>query len=164
MSAPAKIVGLTLRQPWASLISICFKKDEIRKWKTNYRGLVAVHAGVNFTRYEKGVCLQEPVCSALEQAGLFDPEIRRSHGRHDFSRLQFGAIIATMRITDCLDVDSHPNVALLERALKEDCAGQYAFQLAEVKLLSKPIPYRKGFLGFWTVPPEICEQIAAVSG
>lgn len=37
--------ALTIHQPWASLIAYGFKRFETRGWRTNYRGLVAIHAG-----------------------------------------------------------------------------------------------------------------------
>ena len=37
---------LTLKQPWASLIAAGHKKYEFRSWKTNYRGLLLIHAGM----------------------------------------------------------------------------------------------------------------------
>jgi hypothetical protein len=36
---------LTIRQPWAELIARGKKDIEVRTWKTNYRGKIAIHAG-----------------------------------------------------------------------------------------------------------------------
>ena len=36
---------LTIKQPWASLIMLGYKRFEFRSWKTNYRGELLIHAG-----------------------------------------------------------------------------------------------------------------------
>ena len=36
---------LTIKQPWASLIMLGYKRFEFRSWKTNYRGKLLIHAG-----------------------------------------------------------------------------------------------------------------------
>lgn len=36
---------LTIRQPWASLIILGYKRFEFRSWKTSYRGDLLIHAG-----------------------------------------------------------------------------------------------------------------------
>ena len=36
---------ITLKQPWATLVSEGFKKYEFRSWKFNYRGEILIHAG-----------------------------------------------------------------------------------------------------------------------
>lgn len=36
--------ALTIRQPWADAIAHQMKRVENRTWKTNYRGLVLIHA------------------------------------------------------------------------------------------------------------------------
>jgi activating signal cointegrator 1 len=47
---------LTIRQPWAELIAQGKKDIEVRTWKTNYRGKIAIHAGkvidTDISRYE----------------------------------------------------------------------------------------------------------------
>ena len=39
--------GLTIKEPWASLIINGYKKYEFRSFKTNYRGKILIHAGLN---------------------------------------------------------------------------------------------------------------------
>ena len=41
---------LTIREPWASLIVNGYKKYEFRSWKTNYRGKLLIHAGINIEK------------------------------------------------------------------------------------------------------------------
>lgn len=42
--------GLTLWQPWASLLARGPKKHETRSWKTKHRGWIAIHAAKRFDR------------------------------------------------------------------------------------------------------------------
>ena len=43
--APSAIRGLTVRQPWASLIADGLKTIEVRTHRVGYRGLLIIHAG-----------------------------------------------------------------------------------------------------------------------
>lgn len=44
------IKALTLHQPWASLMAQEIKTIETRSWSTDYRGLLAIHAGKKVNR------------------------------------------------------------------------------------------------------------------
>ena len=41
---------LTIREPWASLIIEGYKNYEFRSWKTNYRGKILIHSGLNIEK------------------------------------------------------------------------------------------------------------------
>lgn len=41
---------ITLKQPWASLVSYGYKKYEFRSWKLNYRGPILIHAGLGIDK------------------------------------------------------------------------------------------------------------------
>jgi hypothetical protein len=43
-SKSSQIKALTIRQPWAELILRGRKPYEVRKWKTEWRGLLAIHS------------------------------------------------------------------------------------------------------------------------
>ena len=40
--------GLTIKEPWASLIVNGYKKYEFRSFKTNYRGKILIHDNLNY--------------------------------------------------------------------------------------------------------------------
>jgi hypothetical protein len=42
---PLAKLAISIRQPWAELILTGRKQIELRKWQTNYRGLLWIHAG-----------------------------------------------------------------------------------------------------------------------
>jgi activating signal cointegrator 1 len=144
--------GLSIIQPWASLIAIGAKRIETRSWKTDYRGPVAVHASKNFPDWS--LCFHEPFRSALN-------EFRDTYS----ITIPTGAIIATATIADCVPVDLVPPDLLTEqeRAFGNYMPGWYAWILGEVKRLQQPIQCR-GALGLWTVPTEIEEQLDGAIG
>ena len=74
--------ALTLKQPWASLVANGDKKFEFRKWKTNYRGPVLIHAGCGFEK---------------DSINKFDIDYPKSR------------FIAIADIIDCLEVDDDFN-------------------------------------------------------
>lgn len=39
--------ALTIKQPWASAIMAGLKRVENRTWRTDYRGPLAIHAGLS---------------------------------------------------------------------------------------------------------------------
>ena len=39
---------LTIKQPWASLIMLGYKRFEFRSWKTNYRGELLIYTDSTF--------------------------------------------------------------------------------------------------------------------
>ena len=42
--------GLTIKEPWATLIIEGYKKYEFRSWKTKYRGKILIHAGATLEK------------------------------------------------------------------------------------------------------------------
>lgn len=57
--------GLTLTQPWATLVAIGAKRVETRSWSTNYRGPIAIHAAKGFPPEARALCDEEPFRSCL---------------------------------------------------------------------------------------------------
>ena len=82
--------ALTILQPWASLIACGAKKIETRGWATKYRGPIAIHAAKD--RDKKGERIRHIVARA-EQYGVVIP------------KMEFGAVIATADLVDCVLVD-----------------------------------------------------------
>jgi hypothetical protein len=71
--------ALSIRQPWAHLILNGTKPVENRTWKTSYRGLLAIHAGLKIDR-------------SLD---------------YNFDHLERGAIVGYVELTDI--VTAHPS-------------------------------------------------------
>ena len=178
--------ALTLTQPWAALVAIGAKHIETRSWATSYRGPLAIHAakGIGSVGGAMGLmslCRTEPFRAALLAGGILGTPL-----------LPRGAIIATCELIDCVPT-VHPGIAnepgkpwftgahkgvgqhyyevpppqdSNEFAFGDYSPGRFAWLLADVKLLPRPIPC-KGALGLWRVDAPalaaIAEQIRAVA-
>jgi hypothetical protein len=78
---------ISIRQPWASMIAEGRKSIEVRKWKTNYRGAIYIHAArsVDWEAYEEffnGVPFHMPLGYIIAKANL--TEVRDYKKVHDF--------------------------------------------------------------------------------
>ncbi len=126
---------ISIRQPWAWLIIHAGKDIENRDWCTNFRGPVAIHA----SKYV-------PTAAEISEIELaMKVRIRRLE-------LQYGGIIGTAEITDCVAYHASPWFF-----------GGFGF------VLVRPRPVRfhplVGKLGLFDVPdyiPEYTEHSAPV--
>lgn len=65
--------GLTIRQPWASLIATGRKTIEVRSWRTHYRGTIVVVAGKRFDSVGRSLVTPAPRdAGALALVDLID--------------------------------------------------------------------------------------------
>lgn len=147
--------ALTIRQPWASLIPAGAKGNETRSWRTNYRGPLAIHAGI---------APYLPLLSIM-------PENWRKHVEKffnlQFEQLPLGKIIAVAdlvevhKITpdyiDQLRNDKGIQEVERELALGDYTIGRYAWQLENIRLLPEPIPY-KGKQGLFNIDDDIIPE------
>ncbi len=139
----AKYKVLSVRQPYASLLVKGIKDVENRSRRTNYRGLVLIHASqkmhdiVTYMRGLGGVMFSGIPAYVLSESDLCDlqPEVN------------FSAIIGCVEIVDC--VQNHPS----EWAEK----GQWHWVCKNAKAFVNPIRDVKGKLGIWDWEGEIEE-------
>lgn len=131
--------AITVYQPWASLIILGEKRYETRRWKTNYRGPIAIHAG-------KRNDLRNTV--SMHQDNIF----RKCFDRHgvDWRTLPIGAVLGTATLVDCL-----PMTDALIRAqssqewmIGEWKPGRFALRIEDVEMFDEPIP-AQGFQRIW---------------
>ena len=119
---------LTVREPWASLIVNGYKKYEFRSWKTNYRGKILIHSGLN---------IEKEMLDRFKDYNL------------DYVK---GGIIGECELVDCILVDNEFNKKL--RDIDPVVYGRsnhtetYAWKLDNIKKYDKVI-YTKGKLGLW---------------
>lgn len=118
---------ITLKQPWASLISEGIKEYEIRNWKTKYRGPILIHAG-------KGVY--------KEHLKSFDIDYPKSR------------VVAKAILEDCLLIDDKLNKKLNKINKKiygpNSVIGKYAWKLSHIEKINSN-RYIKGRLGLWDI-------------
>lgn len=139
--------ALTLTQPWASLVAIGAKRIETRSWRTPYRGSLAIHAAKVFPREAKQICEER----------LFAQELGPNP-------LPLGVVIATCRLISCIPTRELQTNRVIEVDYLAGCGdfymsdserlfgnyapGRWAWLLADVEPLARPIP-AKGALGLW---------------
>ena len=141
----SEIKGLTLWQPWASLVSVMEKQIETRSWATDYRGYLAIHAAKRTPKYAAEYAHFEPFYSALKRHALYP------------DRLPSGAIVAVCRLEDCMQITSTEMLLSLkdtEIHFGDHTVGRYAWMLGNFDRLEKPIPI-KGGQRLWNLPPAI---------
>lgn len=147
---PQEMRGLSVTQPWASLIAIGAKRIETRSWSVPYRGLVAIHASKKFPKAERALCWGDPFRTALMEGGL--------DGNDD--HLPLGMVIAVGTLTDVWSTDGMVAVNAMrpagfdelltpkERAFGDYSPRRFGWVLRNVVALKTPVP-AKGALGLW---------------
>ena len=153
---PQQIRGLTMMQPWATLVAIGAKKIETRSAPTSYRGPIAVHASLAWPRAAQNVCSRPAFKEKLIAGGI---RFVTKHGRPT-PVLRHGYILAVVDIVDCVrveDLESAP-ISIYEHAFGDYQPGRFAWKLANLRPLPAPIAC-KGYLSLWTVPPTIAVRL-----
>lgn len=141
--------ALTLTQPWATLVALGHKTWETRSWGTDHRGRLAIHAAKSYPF----------------DARDFAQELR-TEGLLNDAPLPCGVVLClvdlvtvwpTARLTP--GAPRAGEISALERRLGNYEWGRFAWRLANVDVLTEPIPAR-GALGLWTwiPPPAIADD------
>jgi hypothetical protein len=159
---------LTVRQPHASLIAVGAKTFETRSWRTNYRGLIAVHAGKKFC-YE--ILYEHEASRAAKEALSY-----KSTNMWDYLEwdLPYGAVVAVAELTECwlisgggflVDNNRRNRRELPEAELPfgDFTPGRYAWELANVRKLPEPVPMR-GQQGLWNLAESVEQETARQLG
>ena len=173
--------AITLYQPYASLIAVGVKRFETRSWATNYRGPIAIHAGMKeySADTKAGLAVWHGVVDVMGQdcwdIRALDRSIRFMEGDgrgvyHD--QFPKGAMVATAELVECYQVDrifersvderiyaifrGHQQLTRIsshERLFGDWTPGRYAWELANVQPLPAPVPaLGKQGLWNWEVP------------
>ncbi len=148
--------GLSLTQPWASLVARGVKRVETRSWSTHYRGPLAIYAAKSFP----------PDCQAFAERcailGLTP------------CALPLGAIVAIATLAGCRNTeDVRHQLSPLEHHLGDYADGRYAWFLTDIHVLESPIAARHvradgseqpgGALGLWRLPADLQQQLLALA-
>ncbi len=125
---------LSLTEPFATLISEQKKHIETRSWKTNYRGILYIHASK--TKTSKKDLEDEALMSLVQN-----------------KKMHFDYIICKCTLVDCIDMteDFVRNMQennYQEYICGEYAVGRYAWILKDIEVLETPIQV-KGHLGIW---------------
>lgn len=148
--------AITLWQPYASLIALGAKTIETRSWSTDYRGDLAIHAGVSdMSMY---MCYEEPSHSILRAAGL----VEQRPGTNSMPR---SAIVAVVRLFDCRSTKwaaSAPRALFPphEWEFGDYGEGRFMWLTDQLRRLPTPVPC-SGAQRLWTLPAEVEAQVFA---
>lgn len=138
--------GISVWQPWASLIACGAKKVETRGWATPYRGELAIHASKRWTAAEREAADQLVALARfeLDNRDLLAGELPR------------GAVVAIARLVDVRLMDQAliDQQTSLELELGGWSPGRYAWVLKDVQPLAVPF-YMRGAQGIFEVGPAV---------
>lgn len=147
--------ALSLRQPWAYLVTAGWKPIENRKWNTKLRGAFYIHASAGATR--------EDWDQARRFTDLTDPSIQIPA----LHALPAGGIVGRATLVDVLPpCDDKKHLEKLGLPVREICAHpwhipwQYGFVLEDMQELSF-VPM-KGALNFFAPKFPVHGPIAPV--
>jgi len=168
--------ALTLYQPHAFLIGIGAKRYETRSWKTNYRGLLAIHAG--------GDCRKN--CQDMVPPGGDTPIIAEPYDRYIqnswhfiYGEMNNGGVEALVVVENCWPAETVKSA--LEHDLKRRKAhtleyreteealafgdfgpGRWAWQLRlECWVQGNAGGTIRGHQGLWNLPAKAEEEVLA---
>jgi hypothetical protein len=159
--------AITIWQPWASLIAIGAKQYETRSWATSYRGQIAIHAAKKDI-YKIMGDLPFDVVSGVFKA-FYEAYKIEGQAQKLMEEAQ-GYIIATAELVNCHRItnrlsfrENEKTISIQEMSEQELLfgdwtPGRYAWELANVKILDKPVP-AKGQQRLWTWEGQRNEQL-----
>lgn len=137
--------ALSIQQPWAAAIACGPKRVENRTWTAPPRIIgqtVALHAS-------KGPDWDAPA-RAWTAAGL-TPYRWGDPRRAWTASLVLGAIVALAEVDEC-------HFGCWPACSEWAAAGQYHWQLANIRPLAEPVPCR-GALGLWKLPEDVEQAV-----
>ena len=131
-----RIRAITLHRPWSFAVAHLGKDVENRGWRTNYRGLLAIHGGTKWSN--------EAASRICEVAGNYPLETAQG-------------IVAVAKLVDCheaeLDsVDGRFFIGCCESSWAMPTGFHWV--LADVRPLPEPV-LCKGRQGLWRLPEDV---------
>ncbi len=162
-----EIRGLSLRQPYASLVAIGEKRIETRSFARKYHGPIAIASSAAWKRAARLRATEDPTFFAAwkRHRDLID----------DVGQLPLGAIIAVARIVEYIPTEAiiaadngrpprrHLTLGGFRCGVSEIEFGDYqpnrfGWLLADVHRLALPVPC-KGALGLWKIEPRTLRSL-----
>ena len=126
--------AISLKEPWASLVSEKIKCIETRSWFTKYRGELYIHVS-------KRKLTKNDLLIFKEQLNLLKVK-----------NFRYGYIIAKCNLVDCKYMNENFINEIKNNHKEYICGnykiGRYAWILKNIEVLEKPIEH-KGQLGIW---------------
>lgn len=119
--------ALSLWQPWASLVIVGAKQYETRSWKTNYRGLLVIHAALKWDKE-----LEALLTSFVRDFGL------------NLKGAPLGVALGTVELVNCFRTEDVLGREVPDYSMESEfgdyTAGRWAWKLANPIIFPDPIP------------------------
>lgn len=123
---------ISIKEPYATLITNGTKKIETRSWKTNYRGELFIHASIS--KIPKSLFQNEFISDLIKNQDM-----------------NYGNIICRCNLVDCIYMDENFIKFIKQNPTEYNCGkykiGRYAWVLKDIEPIY-PIP-AKGKLNIW---------------
>jgi hypothetical protein len=189
----ARMLGLTLTQPWATLVAVGAKRVDTRDWDTDYRGPLAIHAAKGLGGLDdlmpSGLHAHEEDLQRFVNASPFWDELRTIEGLTDENglvqadRLPRFAIVAVCELADVLDAEEQEarmrawaaapeteteQALRLHRVERELALGnygpdRYAWRLTNVRRVDPPVSMPPGAVRYYRKLWRVPDDIAAAA-
>lgn len=149
-----KICSLSIQQPFASAITEGKKSIELRGWGTDYRGIMAIHAGA---KWYGGLQIGRAADAGQIQAAK--EAVRRLKTSTRVGDYPTSAIIGVARLVQCrcfASEDEYESLRPAHKGSQEWDERDYGWHFVDVVKLPEPIKAR-GYLGLFGVDREPLE-------
>jgi hypothetical protein len=126
--------AISLWQPWASAMTLGWKKNETRHWSTNYRGPLLIHAAKKVINWP-----------SIEIQNLF-----AGIASHP-TDLPRGVLLCEVDLIRCERINMANRPKGIELLLGDYTPGRFMWITDNLKTFDNPIPFR-GRQGIFNVP------------
>ena len=121
---------LSIKEPFATLIKDKVKIYETRSWKTNYRGVIYIHASLSLSKSEN---------------------VKKAN-KYLKSNIKPGYILCKCKLLNCIPMTKEFIDYICNKTNESDygsyAEGRYAWELEVIEVSNEPIS-AKGKLGIW---------------
>ena len=154
--------GISLTQPWCSLMAIGAKRYETRSWQTPFRGLLAICAAKKFPEECKRLAYKNDPFSAVLHAGGFTTiqKLIDATG-HVLCVVELVACVRTEggRVPFVTDDPSYfVEPGEHEQSFGDYGTGRFAWITRHLIRLATPVPV-KGALGVFRLPEDVEAEV-----
>lgn len=168
------IMGLSLWQPWASLMAAGAKKIETRHWPTNYRGLVAIHAAKKWDEDLAEITTGRRFMNALFGHDGFHPmsptataaTIARKGNMELAMNLPRGCFVALGKLQHCISTTQNPKLipppGSDEYHFGDYSPGRWMWVFDEVWKLKYPVHIPRGEQKLWNLDEGVADTVLAM--
>jgi hypothetical protein len=125
------MLGLSLWEPWATLVMIGAKRYETRGWSARYRGPILIHAAKRDQEL-KAALFQTPYSGVLHAAGFSKPE-----------HFKLGCALGIVDLIEVYPSEKiRGTISQQEHAFGDYSDKRFAWQLENIRIFEQAIPMK----------------------